>query len=60
MEENEREVELIDYIETVLKRKFSILLVTLACVAITIIYIGISPRLYRASALISITPPSTR
>ena len=52
MEEFEREVELIDYIEVLLKRKWFILLATLACMGGGVLYNLIIPALYQASTLL--------
>ena len=52
MADYEREVELIDYIEVVLKRKWLILLATLACMVGGTLHGRSAPRLYEASALL--------
>lgn len=56
MEEYEREVELIDYIEVVLKRKWLILLGTLACAAGGILSTFPSLVVYEATSLLFVAP----
>ena len=55
MAEYEREIELIDYIEVVLKRKWLILLGTLACMVGGMLHGRSAPRLYEASALLFVS-----
>jgi uncharacterized protein involved in exopolysaccharide biosynthesis len=55
MADYEREVELIDYIEVVLKRKWLILLGTLACMVGGMLHGRSAPRLYEASALLFVS-----
>ncbi len=55
MAEYEREIELIDYIEVVLKRKWLILLGTLACMVWGMLNARSAPRLYEASALLFVS-----
>ena len=56
VEEYEREVELIDYIEVLLKRKWLIIGGTLLCAVVTGLSVLSSPRLYEARALIVVSP----
>lgn len=60
MSEYEREVELIDFIEVVLKRKWLILLATLACMAGAAVHRTEAPRLFQASNLLLIAPSQTQ
>ena len=58
-QEYEREIELIDYIEVLLKRKKLILIGTLVCVVVTGLYSIMQPRSYQAESLVvspAITP----
>ena len=55
MAEYEREVELIDYIEVVLKRKWLILLGTLACMVGGMLHGRSAPHLYETSALLFVS-----
>ena len=54
MTEYGREVELIDYIEVVLTRKWLILLGTLACAVGGILHLSLVPRKFEASALLHV------
>ena len=56
MEEYEREIELIDYIEVLLKRKKLIIIGTLVCVLVTGLYSVMQPRSYQAEALVVVSP----
>jgi len=55
----EREIELYDYLEVILRRKWYILAGALLCVAGTSIYTSSALPLYQASAQIFIVPPQT-
>lgn len=57
--EYEREVELIDYIEVLLRRKWLIILGTLACVLVVGVYSVMQPRTYQAEALVVVSPAIT-
>jgi hypothetical protein len=59
MQEYEREIELIDYIEVLLKRKKLIILGTLVCVVVTGLYSIMQPRSYQAESLVVVSPAIT-
>jgi uncharacterized protein involved in exopolysaccharide biosynthesis len=59
MEESEREIELIDYIEVLLKRKTLIIIGTLFCVVVTGLYSIMQPRSYQAESLVVVSPAIT-
>ena len=56
MQDYEREIELIDYIEVLLKRKKLIIIGTLVCVLVTGLYSITQPRSYQAEALVVVSP----
>ena len=56
MEEYEREIELIDYIEVLLKRKKLIIIGTLVCVLVTGLYSVMQPQSYQAESLVVVSP----
>jgi capsular polysaccharide biosynthesis protein len=58
-QEYEREIELIDYIEVLLKRKKLIILGTLVCVVVTGLYSMMQPRSYQAESLVVVSPAIT-
>jgi hypothetical protein len=59
MQEYEREIELIDYIEVLLKRKKLIIIGTLICVVVTGLYSIMQPRSYQAESLVVVSPAIT-
>ena len=59
MEEYEREVELIDYIEVLLKRRRLIIVGTVLCAVVTGLFVLSRPRLYEAQTLIAVSPVIT-
>jgi uncharacterized protein involved in exopolysaccharide biosynthesis len=59
MQEYEREIELIDYIEVLLKRKKLIIIGTLFCVVVTGLYSIMQPRSYQAESLVVVSPAIT-
>jgi capsular polysaccharide biosynthesis protein len=59
MQEYEREIELIDYIEVLLKRKKLIIIGTLVCVVVTGLYSIMQPRSYQAESLVVVSPAIT-
>ena len=58
-QEYEREIELIDYIEVLLKRKKLIIIGTLICVVVTGLYSIMQPRSYQAESLVVVSPAIT-
>jgi capsular polysaccharide biosynthesis protein len=58
-QEYEREIELIDYIEVLLKRKKLIIIGTLVCVVVTGLYSIMQPRSYQAESLVVVSPAIT-
>ena len=58
-QEYEREIELIDYIEVLLKRKKLIIIGTLVCVVVTGLYSMMQPRSYQAESLVVVSPAIT-
>ena len=56
MEQYEREVQLIDYIEVILKHKRSIIGGTLLCALLTWFYVQSGPQGYEAQTLIAVSP----
>ena len=60
MQEFEREVELIDYIEIILKYKWLILLVTAVCALGAVVHNSRQPVSYEASAHLLVIPPENQ